>query len=128
MPLLTSGTTTISAVKVTRVVSVEGDGAFDGGGGSRVIVGGAGDGGKDKFCAQFVGGHYVDLESFLTGFPVAVLSTVKRLTKAKVAVGSVDVGSVAVGLHRRIVGARCVGLWLGSVQEVGEAGEDGLLD
>ena len=36
-------------------------------------------------------------KSFLTGLPVAVLSTVRRLTKANVAVGSVDVGWVDVG-------------------------------
>jgi len=30
--------------------------------------------------------------------------------------------------HRRVVGARWVGFWIGLSNEVGEVGEDGLLD
>ena len=31
-------------------------------------------------------------------------------------------------LHRRVVGARWVGFWIGLVNEMWEVGEDGLLD
>ena len=109
VPLLTSGTHTISAVRVTRVVS--------GDWGVRMMVPStmAGDVEPSWEEAEWSAGMvakassvHSSLEdsmstwrskekSFLTGLPVAVLSTVRRLKKAKVAVGSVDVGWVEVG-------------------------------
>jgi len=109
VPLLTSGTHTISAVRVTRVMS--------GDWGLRMMVPStmAGDAEPSWEEAEWSAGMVaktssvnssledtmstwrLNEKSFLTGFPVAVLSMVRRLTKAKVTVGAVDVGWVAVG-------------------------------
>ena len=105
VPLSVPGTHTISHVRVTRVVS--------GDCGLRMMVPSTMAGDVESSWGEVgmvakASSVLTSLEesrsslrskekSFLTGLPVAVLSTVRRLTKANVAVGSVDVGWVDVG-------------------------------
>jgi len=111
MPLvlfLTSGTHIISAVRVTRVVSgdwglrmmvpstmaVDVEPSWEEAECSAGMV--AKTSSVHSSLEETMSTWRSKEKSFLTGLPVAVLSTVRRLTKAKVGVGSVDVGSATV--------------------------------
>ena len=84
-------------------------------------MGGAGDGGKGKLCAQFVGGHSVDFEvegeELLDRFASGALVHGQEAYEGK------------CGCRRlRVVGARWVRFWIRVGNEMGEVGEEDLPD
>ena len=84
-------------------------------------MGGGWDGGKGKLSAQFVRGHYVELE-------VEREELLNRFTRGGLVHGQEAYEGKCGCLYRRVVGACWVRFWIGLSNEMGEVGEDGLLD